>query len=471
MAREQLLGFLAAVAPEVRMQQVHHGPEVAAFLDVDLEEVAQVVERRARMSEQALLLDGRGLRIALRDDQAAQRRAVFARHLLPRRLAHLVAESDPAVGDRIGEENAPAILGHFHRAVVRPALRVDRDRSAQVDVGLREVARAHFAPPSKESGLPVLERALQLAIVREVDVIRDSFRVVDSGHAGSFADGYCKLQTSRHELYARTNQHPGRHDDRHCAARRTGARARVGRRADAGVDAGDGRARQLGVRAARRVPGVHVDIRTGRRARQCQGAVCGSPGEAPESFACALRRVRPGRSHVCGDVQFRRQALRRNPRRARRAAHRRARAARRLVRRAARGDRAGMGRGVAYACARSLRAGRPGGKSEMSLSTADHSVAPPRIDVPRDYNAAHDLIERNLAAGRGAKVAYIDDAGQLTYAQLAERVNRFASGLTTLGLDLENRVLIAMLDTIDWPVAFLGAIKAGIVPVAVNTLL
>jgi len=41
----------------------------------------------------------------------------------------------------------------------------------------------------------------------------------------------------------------------------------------------------------------------------------------------------------------------------------------------------------------------------MNLSTADHSVAPPRIDVPRDYNAAHDLIERNLAAGRGAKIA------------------------------------------------------------------
>jgi len=107
----------------------------------------------------------------------------------------------------------------------------------------------------------------------------------------------------------------------------------------------------------------------------------------------------------------------------------------------------------------------------MSLSTADHSVAPPRIDVPRDYNAAHDLIERNLAADRGAKIAYIDDAGETTYAQLAERVDRFASGLTALGLDMEHRVMIAMLDTIDWPVAFLGAIKAGIVPVAVNTLL
>jgi benzoate-CoA ligase len=107
----------------------------------------------------------------------------------------------------------------------------------------------------------------------------------------------------------------------------------------------------------------------------------------------------------------------------------------------------------------------------MRLSTADHSVSPPRIDVPREYNAAHDLIERNLAAGRGAKTAYIDDAGEITYAQLAERVDRFGSGLASLGVEMENRVLIAMLDTIDWPVAFLGAIKAGIVPVAVNTLL
>ncbi len=87
------------------------------------------------------------------------------------------------------------------------------------------------------------------------------------------------------------------------------------------------------------------------------------------------------------------------------------------------------------------------------------------------YNAAVDLVERNLAAGRGGKVAYVDDAGQYTFAQLAERINRFGSGLQALGLDMEQRVLIAMHDCIDWPVAFLGAIKAGIIPVGVNTLL
>ena len=91
--------------------------------------------------------------------------------------------------------------------------------------------------------------------------------------------------------------------------------------------------------------------------------------------------------------------------------------------------------------------------------------------MPREYNAAWDLIERNLQAGRGAKVAFHDDAGSITYAQLAERVNRFGSGLLAMGLRMEDRVLIAMHDTADWPVAFLGAIRAGIIPVAVNTLL
>ena len=106
-----------------------------------------------------------------------------------------------------------------------------------------------------------------------------------------------------------------------------------------------------------------------------------------------------------------------------------------------------------------------------SLSSAEHHCSPPAVNVPRDYNAAHDLIERNLAAGRTAKIAYIDDAGSYTYGQLAERVNRAANALTGVGLGMEDRVMLCHLDTVDWPSVFLGAIKAGIVPVAVNTLL
>src|SRR5437868_6100020 len=107
----------------------------------------------------------------------------------------------------------------------------------------------------------------------------------------------------------------------------------------------------------------------------------------------------------------------------------------------------------------------------MSLSSTDRSKVPPVIDIPRSYNAAHDLIERNLQAGRQSKIAYHDGAGSYTYGELAERVNRFAAALTDLGLAMEQRVLLCLQDTIDFPVAFLGAIKAGVVPVAVNTLL
>jgi benzoate-CoA ligase len=106
-----------------------------------------------------------------------------------------------------------------------------------------------------------------------------------------------------------------------------------------------------------------------------------------------------------------------------------------------------------------------------ALSKADHSASPPVIAIPRDYNAAHDLVERNLAAGRGDKIAYIDDAGSHTYAALAERVNRAADALTSLGLEMETRILLCLPDSVEFPAVFLGAIKAGIVPIAANTLL
>jgi len=93
------------------------------------------------------------------------------------------------------------------------------------------------------------------------------------------------------------------------------------------------------------------------------------------------------------------------------------------------------------------------------------------MEIPREYNAAVDLMERNLGAGRGGKIAYIDDSGSCTYAQLAERVDRAASALRGLGIKREQRIAIAMLDSADWVALFLGAIKAGIVPVALNTLL
>jgi benzoate-CoA ligase len=107
----------------------------------------------------------------------------------------------------------------------------------------------------------------------------------------------------------------------------------------------------------------------------------------------------------------------------------------------------------------------------MQPSRADHSTVPPQVEIPRDYNAAHDLLLRN--AGRPAKVAFVNavTGETLTYGELADQSHRFANALRARGVAPESRVLLAMLDTPQWPVAFLGCILAGVVPVAANTLL
>ena len=87
---------------------------------------------------------------------------------------------------------------------------------------------------------------------------------------------------------------------------------------------------------------------------------------------------------------------------------------------------------------------------------------------PRFNFAAH-LLQAN--AGRAAKAAFIDDHGTLSYGVLDLQVRRFAAALLAAGVRREERVLLLMLDGCDWPVAFLGALYAGVVPVAVNTLL
>lgn len=92
-------------------------------------------------------------------------------------------------------------------------------------------------------------------------------------------------------------------------------------------------------------------------------------------------------------------------------------------------------------------------------------------DLPESFNAARDLIEPNLAAGRGAKTAIIDRGGETSYDMLADRVTRMAGVFAALGVRREQRVLLCLVDTVDFPIVFLGAILAGVVPVPLNTLL
>ncbi|SMG12660.1 benzoate-CoA ligase family protein [Paraburkholderia susongensis] len=98
-------------------------------------------------------------------------------------------------------------------------------------------------------------------------------------------------------------------------------------------------------------------------------------------------------------------------------------------------------------------------------TTAPQPVAPP----PPLFNFARHLFELNEA--RASKLVYIDDTSATTYGELEERARRCASALRTLGVHPEERVLLVMLDTVSLPVAFLGALYAGVVPVVANTLL
>ncbi len=88
---------------------------------------------------------------------------------------------------------------------------------------------------------------------------------------------------------------------------------------------------------------------------------------------------------------------------------------------------------------------------------------------PETFNIADHLIAANV--GRPDKIAFVDDVRQLRYGELADRVRRVAAALRAAGIKREERVLLLMQDNVDWPIAFLGAIYAGAVPVAVNTLL
>src|SRR5436190_6055749 len=87
------------------------------------------------------------------------------------------------------------------------------------------------------------------------------------------------------------------------------------------------------------------------------------------------------------------------------------------------------------------------------------------------YNAVTWLLDRNIDEGRGDKLAFTDTVNDLSYGELQRQSRRAANMLRRLGVRREERVAMILLDTIDFPIVFLGAIRAGILPVPLNTLL
>src|SRR4051794_30316981 len=86
-------------------------------------------------------------------------------------------------------------------------------------------------------------------------------------------------------------------------------------------------------------------------------------------------------------------------------------------------------------------------------------------------NAVDYFIDRHLREGRGDRLAFADPWRRLTYRELAFASARFASALRKAGIERERRIALVMLDTVDFPIAFWGALRAGVVPVPINTLL
>jgi hypothetical protein len=118
-----------------------------------------------------------------------------------------------------------------------------------------------------------------------------------------------------------------------------------------------------------------------------------------------------------------------------------------------------------------LNLNQKAGRVTQSPIEADASERPSRLHFAPNYNVVVAFIDRHIAEGRGAKVAIRTADSAITYAELADNVNRCADGLLRLGLARGERVLMVVKDCPAFFYLFWGAIKAGIVPVPLNTLL
>ena len=87
------------------------------------------------------------------------------------------------------------------------------------------------------------------------------------------------------------------------------------------------------------------------------------------------------------------------------------------------------------------------------------------------YNAVSDFVDANVDRGLEKKIVFTDPQRTQSYGELQAATCRFGRGLQMLGLRQESRVVLIMLDTVDFPTAFWGAIRAGIIPIPLNTML
>jgi benzoate-CoA ligase family protein len=87
------------------------------------------------------------------------------------------------------------------------------------------------------------------------------------------------------------------------------------------------------------------------------------------------------------------------------------------------------------------------------------------------FNACEYLLDRRLAAGDGQRIALAGPSGEVSYAQLHDRVCRTAAGLRSIGVQPEQRILMVMSDSPAFVVVYLAAMRVGAIPVPASTML
>ncbi len=91
------------------------------------------------------------------------------------------------------------------------------------------------------------------------------------------------------------------------------------------------------------------------------------------------------------------------------------------------------------------------------------------FQIPERYNASRVLFD-NLAKGNADRTALIGPAGTRSYRELCAEACRWGNGFASLGLKRGDRILLFLDDTPAYPAAFFGAVRAGFVPLLINTL-
>ncbi len=107
----------------------------------------------------------------------------------------------------------------------------------------------------------------------------------------------------------------------------------------------------------------------------------------------------------------------------------------------------------------------------VSHLAAHNSEVSPHVEVPSTFNAASYFVDARLGEGRGDLIAIVYEGREISYTQIAAEMNQVGNALRGLGLAMEQRVLLLLLDSPEYAACFFGAMKIGAVPIPTNTLM